>query len=138
MAIRKLDLSAYEIPAHAQNSEGTPQVIHMVSDSHGRIKEGRWDGATAMCGERAPAESSGNMWVSSYRHATCVACLRAYIADGANGWFMSSDGMSKDWQDNVDRVLDSCRKAHFTNLIVRKDGQDVVSEGDWIKKLQRI
>lgn len=127
----------YEIPA-TNPLDGCDAPIHLVNDSHGRIKDGSWDGSSAMCGKPSPEEKSGFVWEPSYRFATCTGCLRAYVAAGGKGWFLPADGMSDDVVQAIEGRLLKMRGAHFTNLHIRKDGQDFEEEGDWIRNLRQL
>jgi hypothetical protein len=127
----------YEVPAY-DPSEGKQALVHMVSDSHARIKDGRWDGAAAMCGKQAPAEGSGQMWKESYGFATCPACLRAYIAAGGKGWFLPQGRKEEHYVRSIDDAIDLTKGAHYTNLAVRRDGQDMSAEADWVKDMRKL
>jgi hypothetical protein len=128
----------YEVPAYRSDIEASTALVHMVNDSHGRIKNGDWDGAAAMCGLEAPAQDSGHKWTPSFAFASCPACLRAYVAAGGEGWFLPASNMSKERADAVDAQLQKLKGAHFTNFLIRKDGQDLNEEADWVKNLRKL
>lgn len=127
----------YEVPAY-NPEDGCGAPVHMVNDSHGRIKDGSWDGSAAMCGKQAPAENSGFMWTASYGFATCAACLRAYVAGGGQGWFLPVNKMDAERVNAIDAQLQMLHGAHYTNFAIRKDGQDLVEQADWVKNLRKL
>jgi hypothetical protein len=128
---------SYEVPAY-RSDEADGSVVHMVNDSHGRIKNGDWDGSAAMCGHLAPDENSGHVWKPSYGFANCPLCLRAYVGAGGKGWYLPLANMDQRREEQIDEMLKKLRGAHFTNLLIRKDGQDLNEEGDWIKNLRKL
>jgi hypothetical protein len=131
MAVQDWNTStlAYEVPAY-NPMDGCGAPVHMVNDSHGRIKDGSWEGAAAMCGKQGPAEDSGFSWVASFGFATCPACLRAYVAAGGKGWFLPLNRMSPEVEQSVDEQLRKMHGAHYTNVQIRKDGQDIEEGAD--------
>lgn len=44
----------------------------------------------------------------------------------------------KDNKDELDRLQDQLRGSHYVNLQVRRDGQDVYYEADWLKRLPEM
>jgi len=141
MAIKQLEVAFYEIPAIDTTEFETegPVDIHYVPDSHARIKDGRWDGASALCGKMAPDEKSGFRWTDAYRRVTCTTCIRKYVqSPECHGWFLSTHGMDAERIQLLNEQLGRLRGAHFTNLLIRKDGQDLNEEADWIKHLVQI
>lgn len=127
----------YEVPAY-NPMDGCGAPVHMVNDSHGRIKDGSWDGSAAMCGKPGPEENSGFTWVASYGFATCPACLRAYIAGGGKGWFLPLNKMDAEREASIDAALQRLHGAHYTNFMIRKDGQDLEEQADWVKNLRKL
>lgn len=127
----------YEVPAY-DSSLGKEAPIHMVNDSHARIKDGAWDGSYAMCGATAPAQDSGHMWKPSFGFANCKACLRAYIAGGGKGWFLPEARMADHMPPIIDETLEKLKGAHYTDFAIRKDGQDMHAEADWVKHLRKL
>lgn len=127
----------YEVPAY-RSDEGKTGEVHMVMDDHGRIKNGDWDGSYAMCGHQPPAQDSNHKWVPSYGFASCTGCLRAYIAAGGKGWFLPADKMGEHMPPIIDEQLKTLKGAHYTNFLIRKDGQDLNEEADWVKHLRKL
>lgn len=127
----------YEVPAY-RSDEGKDGEVHMVNDSHARIKDGTWDGSYAMCGKEAPAQDSEHKWVPSYGFATCKACLRAYVAGGGEGWFLPAAKMGDHMPPIIDEQLQKLKGAHYTNFMIRKDGQDLNEQADWVKYLRKL
>ncbi|BAW19184.1 hypothetical protein [Ralstonia phage RP31] len=55
--------------------------------------------------------------------------------DKEGGWFLPRSAINDLMQASVDRLIDRAKRAHFTNVDVRINGQNEIFEADWIKRM---
>ena len=53
-------------------------------------------------------------------------------------WCMTDQRINDLQADSIDRVIERCRHAHFTDLRIRTNGNDEWVQADWLKHLRRV
>ena len=51
------------------------------------------------------------------------------------GWFLPANSINDIQQLSVSDQISTCKKAHYTNLSIRINGQDEIHQADWVKHL---